>query len=92
MTDVFLAGNTALCWARLILPPPPNARARQYHYKCPRGMSNLLSLCPVHRSAGSHGLKVSNSIDSAFIKVVYMGECFMACMYYTVVCNTNIGV
>ena len=46
----------------------------------------------MHRSAGSVGLKVSNSIESAFIKVVYMGECFMACMYYTVVCNTNIGV
>ena len=90
MTDVSLAGNTALCWARLILPPPTGHR--QYQYKCQRGMSNLLSLCPVHRSAGSVGLKVSNSIESAFIKVVYMGECFMACMYYTVVCNTNIGV
>ena len=90
MTDVSLAGNTALCWARDILPPPTGHR--QYQYKCHRGMSNLLSLCPVHRSAGSVGLKVSNSIESAFIKVVYMGECFMACMYYTVVCNTNIGV
>ena len=30
--------------------------------------------------AGSVCLKVSDSIESAFIEVVYMGECFMACI------------
>ena len=43
-------------------------------------MSNLLSLRPVLILAGSVGLKVSDSIESAFIEVVYMGECFMACI------------
>ena len=78
MTDVSLAGNTALCWARDILPPPTGHR--QYQYKCHRGMSNLLSLRPVHILADSVSLKVSDSSESAFIEVVYMGDCFIACI------------
>ena len=43
-------------------------------------MSDLLSLRPVLTLAGSVCLKMSDSIESDFIEVVYMGECFMVCI------------
>ena len=37
--------------------------------------------------AGSVGLKVSDSIESDFIEVVYMSECFMVCIIQLCVCR-----